>query len=75
MATTRETRDKEKTYREKVAGYWFDLSKIAVTALVVGAITQIFNPEANFVIILLVFLLGIFVSVRFYKIACSFLKE
>lgn len=43
--------------------------------MVVGAITQIYNPEVNLPIVLLVFLIGIFVSVRFYKIACSILKN
>lgn len=75
MAPIRETRDREKVYREKVASFWFDLAKISVTAMVVGAITQIYNPEVNLPIVLLVFLIGIFVSVRFYKIACSILKK
>ena len=37
-----ETKEKNKTRREKLAGYFFDLSKLTFAGLVVGSVTPLF---------------------------------
>lgn len=41
--TTKEKKEKDKTRREKLAGYFFDLSKLVFAALVLGGITPLFS--------------------------------
>lgn len=38
-----ETKEKDKTRRDKLAGYFFDLSKLIFAALVLGGITPLFT--------------------------------
>ena len=37
-----ETKERDKTRREKLAGYFFDLSKLTFAGLVVGSVTPLF---------------------------------
>lgn len=39
----KEMKEKDKTRREKLAGYFFDLSKLIFAALVLGGITPLFT--------------------------------
>lgn len=43
----KEGKEKDKTRREKLAGYFFDLSKLIFAALVLGGITPLFTNAAN----------------------------
>lgn len=41
----KETREKDKVRRKKLAGYFFDLSKLSFAGLVIGGITPLFSSE------------------------------
>lgn len=43
----KESKDKDKLRREKLAGYFYDLSKLIFTALVLGGLTPLFSDENN----------------------------
>ena len=43
----REGKEKDKVRREKLAGYFFDLSKLIFAALVLGGITPFFTNMSN----------------------------
>ncbi|MDD6553476.1 MAG: hypothetical protein PUF37_07830 [Prevotellaceae bacterium] len=45
MVTEREQREKEKTRREKVGGYFLNLSQLTFAASVLGGITPLFDTE------------------------------
>lgn len=43
----KEVKNKDKVRREKLAGYFFDLSKLVFAALVLGGITPLFTNVSN----------------------------
>lgn len=43
----KEVKEKDKTRRDKLAGYFFDLSKLIFAALVLGGITPLFTNISN----------------------------
>lgn len=43
----KERKEKDNTRREKLAGYFFDLSKLVFAALVLGGITPLFTNVSN----------------------------
>lgn len=43
----KEVKEKDKVRREKLAGYFFDLSKLVFAALVLGGITPLFTNVSN----------------------------
>ena len=43
----KEGKEKDKVRREKLAGYFFDLSKLVFAALVLGGITPLFTNVSN----------------------------
>lgn len=43
----KEIKEKDKTRKEKLAGYFFDLSKLIFAALVLGGITPFFTNVSN----------------------------
>lgn len=43
----KEIKEKDKTRRDKLAGYFFDLSKLIFAALVLGGITPLFTNISN----------------------------
>ena len=43
----KEGKEKDKVRREKLAGYFFDLSKLIFAALVLGGITPLFTNVTN----------------------------
>lgn len=56
MALTKEQRDIEKTRKEKLGGYFYDLSKLIFAGLVLGGLSPIFsgnNIEGNWIFIVL----------------------
>lgn len=55
MAPIRETRERDKSRREKEAEYWFGLSKIVFTAMVVGSVmTLVQGEKADWALIVVV---------------------
>lgn len=52
----RESKERDKTRREKLAGYFFDLSKLSFAGLVVGVVIPIFSnvkDEHNWYVVLI----------------------
>ena len=45
--TKEETNEKDKTRREKLAGYFFDLSKLCFAGLVVGVVIPLYSDMSN----------------------------
>lgn len=45
--TKEETKEKDKTRREKLAGYFFDLSKLCFAGLVVGVVIPLYADMSN----------------------------
>lgn len=41
----KERREKDRTRREKLAGYFFDMSKLIFAALVLGGLTPLFSDS------------------------------
>lgn len=69
----KETREKDRTRREKLAGYFFDISKLIFAALVLGGITPLFtnlSDGINWATIVL----GIFSTFIFANFANRILK-
>jgi hypothetical protein len=69
----REGKEKDKTRREKLANYFFDLSKLVFAALVLGGITPLFTNVSdgiNWTTIVL----GIFSTYMFANFANRILK-
>lgn len=48
--TKEETKEKDKTRREKLAGYFFDLSKLCFAGLVVGVVIPLYSDMSNEII-------------------------
>lgn len=72
MVTRKETQEKTKTRREKIAGYFLDMSKLTFTATVLAGSVRLFQNEDSGSIILV--LTGVAVTVVFYLIGNEFLK-
>jgi hypothetical protein len=68
-----ENKEKNKTRREKLATYFFDLSKLVFAALVLGGITPLFTNTAN-KINWATIVLGVFSTYIFANFANRILK-
>lgn len=71
----KESKEKDKIRREKLASYFLDLSKITYTVLVIGLVVTLFQNEQykNFLLDGLV-LIGITIALIFAKIGNNILK-
>lgn len=69
----KEGKEKDKLRREKLAGYFFDLSKLIFAALVLGGLSPIFGIEYN-IIDIVKLILGIISTVTFAIFANKILK-
>ncbi len=69
----KERKEKDNTRREKLAGYFFDLSKLVFAALVLGGITPLFTNVSN-EINWSTIVLGIFSTYIFANFANRILK-
>ena len=43
----KDVREKDKTRREKLAGYFFDLSKLSFAGLVIGVVIPLYSDLSN----------------------------
>lgn len=66
MAPIRETRERDKSRREKEAEYWFGMSKIVFTAMVVGCVLPIVKADEMDIALIFVFVLGMIVTIAMY---------
>ena len=71
----KEVKEKDKVRREKLAGYFFNLSQLTYTALVLGSIVLFFQGN-NIAIVLVVvmLLLGCLLAYSLAKIGNNLLK-
>lgn len=79
MTTQKELKEKEneakeriKTRREKIAGYYLDMSKLTFTATVLAGAVRLFQDETSGSVALVV--IGVAVTVVFYLIGNKILK-
>ena len=69
----KEVKEKDRTRREKLAGYFFDTSKLILAGVVIGGITPLYSGntrEINFYVIIV----GIIATILLAWIANKILK-
>ena len=69
----REGKEKDKTRREKLAGYFFDTSKLILAGVVIGGITPLYSDNAK-EINLYVIIAGVIATILLAWIANKILK-
>lgn len=69
----REGKEKDKTRREKLAGYFFDTSKLILAGVVIGGITLLYSDNAK-EINLYVIIAGVIATILLAWIANKILK-
>lgn len=69
-----ERKEKDKTRREKLAGYFFDLSKLSFAGLVVGGIVSIKPDNIDYSIEIYRAIIGCFFTISLARIANIILK-
>lgn len=69
-----EWKEKDKTRREKLAGYFFDLSKLSFAGLVVGGIVSIKPDNIDYSIEIYRAIIGCFFTISLARIANIILK-
>ena len=69
----REGKEKDKTRREKLAGYFFDTSKLILAGVVIGGITPLYSDNAK-EINLYVIIAGVIATILLARIANKILK-
>ena len=69
-----ETKEKSKIRREKIAGYFLNLSQLTFVALVLGGITPLYINEEHVVSWLLISV-GILMTILLARIGYSILKK
>lgn len=71
----KEKREKDKARREKLAGFFFNLSQVSFTALVVGTPVTLFKEELydNYILMIML-VIGIIFTIAFAKIGNNILK-
>lgn len=69
----KEIKEKDRTRREKLAGYFFDTSKLILAGVVIGGITPLYSDNTK-EINLYVVLVGIIATVLLAWIANKILK-
>lgn len=70
----RETAQKDKTRKEKLAGYFFDLSKLSFAGLVIGGLVSIKSDNADHAIDIYRVIVGCLLTVLSARMANLILK-
>lgn len=70
----KEGKEKDKTRREKLAGYFFDLSKLSFAGLVIGGIVSIKPENANYSIEIYRAIIGCLFTIFLARTANTILK-
>ena len=68
-----ETKERDKTRKEKLAGYFFDLSKICFTGMVISFVLLLISESGN-TVMWLVTLFGICLTISSAMLANKILK-
>ena len=71
----KDRKDRDKVRREKLAGFFFNLSQVSFTALVVGIPVTLFKEELydNYILMIMI-VIGIIFTIAFAKIGNNILK-
>lgn len=69
-----EVKEKDKTRREKLAGYFFNLSQLTYTALVLGGMVLFFQGSVINLKLLIMLLVGCILAYSWAKIGNNLLK-
>ena len=71
----KEKREKDRTRKEKLAGFFFSLSQVSFTALVIGIPVTMFKEELydNYILMIML-VIGIIFTIAFAKIGNNILK-
>lgn len=72
MTTIKEEREKVRTRRDKLGGYFLTMSQLAFAGMVIGGLTPLFNNHSTWDFINIA--LGIVASVTFALIGNNILK-
>lgn len=70
----KEVKEKDKTRREKLAGYFFDLSKLSFAGLVIGGIVSIKPDSADYLIEIYRAIIGCIFTISLARTANTILK-
>lgn len=70
----REGKEKDKARREKLAGYFFNLSQLTYTALVLGGMVLFFQGSVINLKLLIMLLVGCILAYSWAKIGNNLLK-
>lgn len=74
MATTTDITDKEKTRKEKLGAYFYDLSKLTYGALVLGAMMPVISHTFGWLNVLMI-VFGLVTSYAFAYVANKIYKN
>ena len=71
----KDRKDRDKVRMEKLAGFFFNLSQVSFTALVVGIPVTLFKEELydNYILMIMI-VIGIIFTIAFAKIGNNILK-
>ena len=70
----KERKEKDKTRREKLAGYFFNLSQLTYTALVLGGMVLFFQGSVISLKLLILLVVGCILAYSWAKIGNNLLK-
>ena len=73
--TTRENKEKEKSSRENLGKFFYDLAKTCFTAMVVGDVVTMFLKEEVTNMAMVLFFIGVFSTTIFAAIGFKILKR
>ena len=74
MVTTREERDKEKSSRENLGKFFYDLAKATFTIMVLTSVVALFKGE-NYILAAILLVVGISATIILARIAFSIFKN
>ena len=74
MVTTREERDKEKSSRENLGKFFYDLAKATFTIMVLTNVVALFKVE-NYILSAILLVVGISATIILARIAFSIFKN
>ena len=74
LAEKKEIKEKDKIRREKLSGYFFNLSQLTYTALVLGGMVLFFQGDNLSYMLIIMLLVGCVLAYALAKIGNNFLK-
>ena len=75
MATQKEAREKERSSRESLGKFFYDLAKTSFTAMVAADVVSIFLTETDGTMLAMLLAVGIFVTAVFAYLGYYIIKK